>query len=199
MRIPLLALAIVTASALAGCGSDTPNTPANDAGMTTDTGTPPGDAGGTAQLPPMGREAVEAWLMTRVYTMWHCEPMQHTARSPSPHGRNRICTNDALSGHTGAGEYPVGAAAVKELYDDAGMNIVGYAVARHVAPGTTGATWYWYERVPANHPAPHDANGVVADGLGNAGPASTICVGCHAAAGSDAMHSGHDFVYTRVP
>ena len=58
------------------------------------------------------------------------------------------------------------------------------------------------ERVPASSTAPHDANGVVADGKGGSGPAMSICVGCHAAAGSDAPHSpspgGHDQVYTPV-
>ncbi len=39
---------------------------------------------------------------------------------------------------------------------------------------------------------------IVADGLGSSGPAMMICVGCHAAAGIDAMHPGHDYVYTQV-
>ena len=40
--------------------------------------------------------------------------------------------------------------------------------------------------------------GVVADGLGTSGPPQSICVGCHAGAGSDSAHSGHDLVYTQV-
>ncbi|PCC70647.1 hypothetical protein SAMN02745121_05467 [Nannocystis exedens] len=35
-------------------------------------------------------------------------------------------------------------------------------------PGTDGGSWYWYEEVPADHPAPHDEDGIVADGLGDA-------------------------------
>ncbi len=69
---------------------------------------------------------------------------------------------------------------------------------RHIKAGTTGDTWFWYEKVPLDSAAPHDAKGVVAFGDGSSGPAKDICVGCHAAAGSDAMHSGHDFVYTQV-
>lgn len=72
------------------------------------------------------------------------------------------------------------------------------AVYRHIKAGTTGDTWFWYEKVPLDSAAPHDAKGVVAFGDGSSGPAKDICVGCHAAAGSDAMHSGHDFVYTQV-
>ena len=91
---------------------------------------------------------------------------------------------------------------MKELYDDAGMNIVGFAVSRHVTAGTDGGTWYWYEEVPHDSQAPHDADGIVADGLGDSGPAQSICVGCHQATGIDADHPdhpGHDFVHVQVP
>jgi hypothetical protein len=155
-------------------------------------------AGSEAQNPPTtGRVDVEAWVSQGLYKDWHCEPAAHDQRSPSPHGKNRICSNDALSAH-GSGAYPVDAAAVKELYDAAGTSVVGIAVYRKVSTATTGDAWYFYERVPLDSPAPHDANGVVADGLGTSGAAKTICVGCHAGAGSDAQHSGHDFVYTQV-
>lgn len=151
-----------------------------------------------SELPPTsGRADIEAWLADGAYQSWSCEAEAHAARAPSAHGINRICSNAALSGH-GDGEYPVGAAAVKELYDDAGTTIIGYAVSRHVEAGTTGASWYWYERVPLDHPAPHDGDGVVADGTGGSGPELEICAGCHMGAGTDADHSGHDFVYTQV-
>jgi hypothetical protein len=152
---------------------------------------------GDDQTPPIGHEAMTEWLAGGDYLGWACEPDAHDARSPSPHGPNRICSNDALSSHT-TGEYPVGSAAVKELYDATATDIVGYAVYLHTDAGTDGADWYWYEVVPADSAAPHDADGVVADGQGDSGPALDICVSCHAAAGSDAGHSGHDFVYTQV-
>ncbi|MFO0727970.1 MAG: hypothetical protein U1E65_29590 [Myxococcota bacterium] len=150
------------------------------------------------QRPPTtGRVDVEAWLSQGLYKNWHCEASAHAQRNPSPHTMNRICSNDLASAH-GAGTYPVDAAAVKELYDAAGSTIVGYAVMRKVTTATTGDAWYFYERVPMDSPAPHDSNGVVADGMGNSGTAKSICVGCHAGAGVDAMHSGHDFFYTQV-
>lgn len=156
--------------AFAGCGSSGDNCTLSDKG--------------DAQTPAECHNNVEAWLAGASYLKWHCEPMPpHDARSPSPHGKNRICSNDKLSGSTGTGEYPVDSGAVKELYESGGTNIVGYAVYRHIKAGTTGDTWYWYERT---------AN-VVADGAGVA-----LCVGCHQAAGKDAQHSGHDFVYTQV-
>jgi hypothetical protein len=129
-----------------------------------------------------------------LYKSWKCESAPHDARAPSVHGKNRICSNALLSGSQ-SGEYSVGAASVKELYDDAGSSIVGYAVQRRTTTGTTGAAWYWYERVPATSAAPHDSAGVVADGFGTSGPALAICVGCHAMAGA---HGGRDMVFTQV-
>jgi hypothetical protein len=99
-----------------------------------------------------------------------------------------------------------GSAAVKELYASAsGTEPVGYAVYEKTKDDSGGgANWYWYEIVPLDSAAPHDANGVVADGLATdtKGPEHLICVGCHAAAGSDDAHTpsvgGRDQVYTPV-
>lgn len=193
-----IGLALVCASAAAGCSS-------SDASPTTeDTGTHP-LADGTDQTPAMGAAKVKSWLASGAYKSWACEPAVHEARSPSPHGYNRICSNDVLSAAaSGTGPFPEGAAAVKELYgDDTDTTPVGYAVyAKTKADSEGGAAWYWYEIVPLDSAAPHDASGVVADGLGNGGPARDICVGCHAGAGSDGAHTpsvgGRDQVYTPV-
>ncbi len=198
MRNTLLAIGSLTfgiatgATGLAGCGTS------ND--KTQEAGGP-----GTTELPPMGGVAVEAWLAAGSYKQWTCEPAVHPARSPSPHGFNRICSNGVVAGNaSGNGVWPRGASAVKELYADATATTpVGYAVyTKTAADSAGGANWYWYERVPLDSEAPHDANGVVADGNGGAGPAKAICVGCHVGAGSDAAHTptpgGRDLVYTPV-
>jgi hypothetical protein len=158
-----------------------------------------------SQRPPQGAAAVEAWLKKGDYEEWQCEAKVHGARSPSPHGFNRICSNDLISSRgSGDGAWPVGAAAVKELYAAADDDKpVGYAVYLKTEDDSAdGANWYWYERVPLDSAAPHDADGVVADGLGDEGPAKTICVGCHVAAGTDDAHTpsagGRDQVYTPV-
>lgn len=158
-----------------------------------------------SQVPPTTGPAVEAWLKTGDYKQWHCESAAHVARSPSPHGFNRICSNDALSGNaSGSATWPEGAAAVKELYANlTDSTPAGYAVySKTSVDSAGGANWYWYERVPLNSLVPHDGSGVVADGPGGTGSPKTICVGCHAAAGSDAAHTpspgGRDFVYTPV-
>jgi hypothetical protein len=170
-----------------------------------------GDSGGSstgdAQTPPMGASEVEAWLAggSSSYKTWATESAVHASRSPSPHLFNRIYSNALIASNaTAATPWPKGAAAVKELYAAAdGTTPVGYAVYLKTESDTgAGANWYWYERVPLDSDVPHDANGVVADGLGGTGPAKEICVSCHMAAGTDAAHTptpnGHDEVYTPV-
>lgn len=188
--------------ALSACGDSTTDGSGGAATTSSSTGASVGDA----QTPPEGRAPVEAWLAKGEYKAWHCEAAVHAARAPSPHGFNRICSNNILSSNaTGTGVFAKGAAAVKEIYAAMGDTTpVGYAVyLKTDADSAAGANWYWYERVPSDSAAPHDANGVVADGHGGSGTANTICVGCHVAAGSDAMHTpspnGRDFVYTAVP
>ena len=158
-----------------------------------------------SQTPPMGMARMTAWLQRGDYKNWACESAVHAARSPSPHGFNRICSNGAIAAAaTGTGPWPRGAAAVKELLaSETDPSPVGYAVYLKTADDSAGGNnWYWYEIVPLDSAAPHDTNGIVADGMGNAGPAKSICVGCHAAAGS-ADHTpsagGRDQIYTPVP
>jgi hypothetical protein len=159
-----------------------------------------------AQTPPTsGRVAIEKWLADASYKTWACEPAVHAARDPSPHGFNRICSNDLImAAATATGPWPKGAASVKEIYDTlTATTPVGYAVYLKTAPDSAGgANWYWYERLPTSSNVPHDANGVVADGKGGSGTPLSICVGCHTAAGSDATHTpsagGRDQVYTPV-
>jgi hypothetical protein len=161
----------------AGCPASDAGCPASDAGCPA-TGTP-----GDAQTPPTGTQAaVEAWLAAGSYkgAGWKCEAAVHPARATgmSPHGMNRICSNTKLSTATGTGEYPIGSAGVKELYDDAGTKIVGYATYLKTKAGA-GESWYWYERAEAFGAT------AVANGPGNAGTPLTVCVGCHSKAPRD--------------
>lgn len=205
--------AVVGSLALVGCGGEMTATkdsgmagcpagcPAADAGCPA--GCPAADAGcpagcpattmGDAQTPPMNSDAVvSAWLAGGAYLGWKCEPAAHDARSPSPHGRNRICNNTKLT-MTATGNYPAGAASVKEILPtDGGTTITGYAIGLKLVAGpSTGASWYWFEK---------DNGVLIANGKGDkAGNEMAVCTGCHAGAGSDAQHSGRDFVYTQVP
>jgi hypothetical protein len=169
------------------------------------TGASAADGGAGSQTPPMGHAILEAWLATGAYKAWTSEPAIHAQRSPSPHGFDRIYSNDVITANaTGTGVWPAGAAAVKELYTaTTDTTPVGYAVyLKTQADSAGGANWYWYERVPLSSSVPHDDGGVVADGLGtpDSGTPFTICVNCHGAAGSDGPHTpspgGRDEVYT---
>ncbi len=91
------------------------------------------------------------------------------ARPKGAHGRNRVCSNELLSGAT-TGPYPPGAATVKELFD-AQENPIGLAVGLKVAPGSDPITWYWYERLRGS---------TAADGV-----AVPVCAGCHGQAPID--------------
>ena len=193
----LCALAI-SAAALPACSSES-DEPAPDS------------SAGSDQLPPVTNGAdVEAWLAKGSYLGWHCETTSHSAMKVSPHGTNRVCINDLIEKFTGgvAAERPKNSAAVKELYDDS-MTLVGYAVEVKLADTSEGGkNWYWYERVPRESPAPHDANGVVADGKGLTPETVSeykgkICVACHSGAGADSdshlVNRSSDFVYDVVP
>ncbi|HEY6881614.1 MAG TPA: hypothetical protein VI299_26490 [Polyangiales bacterium] len=158
-----------------------------------------------SQLPPQGATSIEAWLASGAYKTWQCEPAVHAARAPSPHGYNRICSNDAISANKGAGgPWPKGAAAVKELYASADASTpFGYSVYIKTADDSAeGANWYWYERLPKEQAAKFELPEVVADGLGDRGGAKDVCVACHIAAGRDPAHTpsvgGRDQVYTPV-
>ena len=134
-----------------------------------------GDPIDNPQVPPRGFDDLATWLDAGYYTTWHCEPEGHAPRPPSPHARNRICSNDALVASTGE-TYSVDAAAVKEVLDESD-HIRQYAVYRKVHPGAGGATWYWYEGFGSD--------------VSTSGEDKDACTGCHGGA-------PRDFVFTVV-
>jgi hypothetical protein len=139
----------------------------------------PGSDVGDPQTPPRGQAVIEPWLAQGFYLSWKCEPASHPSGPFGAHGENRVCSNDLLSA-AGAGEFRVGSASVKEIYSGAG--VVGYSVSRHTSSGTSGNTWYWYERI---------GSGAATDSQG-----AGVCVSCHRQAGN--QRQGHDYVYTQV-
>jgi hypothetical protein len=160
-----------------------------EAPRTSDGGTPP--ESDRAQTPPREDTELEAWLAAGTYRQWSCETDVHASRSPSPHGFNRICSNDAIRRNaTAAGDWPVGAAAVKELYSSATAGApFGYSVYLKTAADSAGGdNWYWYERLPPKS---------LFSGLGVG-----ACTGCHSSAGRSASSTpspgSRDFVFTPV-
>lgn len=150
-----------------------------------------GEAMSKDSVPPTtGFNDLEAWLATGAYKSWVCEASPHAARANSAHVANRICNNPSLAA-AGAGAFPAGAAAVKELWSGDGARLLGYAVSVHVVAGSAGDSWYWYERYSANGGEPAERD-VYFSGRG-----ASICQSCHAQAGTGGR-SGHDYVYTQV-
>jgi hypothetical protein len=171
-----------------GLGSDGAP-PIADAASTSDAGGTPtldmsGDLGSQSdpQLPPTGAAALKPWLDAGYYKSWHCEAQPHPRRGVGAHESNRICSNDVLSA-AGAGEYPVGAAAVKELWDSGLTRVTGYSVYRKLEPGDCNS-FYYYEG--SGGPSAYDGKG------------EPVCVGCHQAASPSSNPVGHDCVYTQV-
>jgi hypothetical protein len=143
------------------------------------------DAGAIEQSPPQRPAELLTWLGQGYYKTWHCEAAAHPARPPGAHGANRICSNDLLAGAGPAGDFPIGAASVKELVD--GDEITAWAVAVKAAAdsGPDGAGWYWYEGGP--------------DGIDGEGRGYTGCTDCHGGAGPSFAPTARDFVFTQVP
>jgi hypothetical protein len=142
------------------------------------------------QTPPQTRAELIAWLAAGGYRAWDCQraPRTPPAAPRSGHTRTRVCMNRRWIQTLASEEFPVGAAAVKELFD-ASDNLVGRSVMVKVRGENIGAAWYWYQRangatVPAGH-TPPEADGTVADGLGSSGNAQTLCATCHSLAGTD--------------
>jgi hypothetical protein len=135
-----------------------------------------GDVVDDPQLPPRGSDDLLTWIEAGHYKTWACEPEAHPARTGSPHGKNRICSNDALVTSTGTGPYPVGAAGLKEILAESGA-IRLYAVYRKVEAGDGGDTWYWFEGKRGD--------------IASNGEGDSTCTGCHSRA-------PRDFVYTAV-
>ncbi len=137
-----------------------------------------GDVTDDPELPPRGEADLEPWLAAGFYLAWRCEPGPVEVRLGSPHRpATRTCSNALVIGAP-AGEFPIGAASVKEMFDADGR-IMGLGVSRKLALGAGSSGWYWYERLGDRSPN--------ADGVDQGS-----CPACHTAA-------GRDFVYVIAP
>ncbi|MCY1060267.1 hypothetical protein [Nannocystis sp. SCPEA4] len=130
---------------------------------------------------PADPAAIGRWLHASAYRSW---PAQSGVHATGEHGGARVFFNEALAAsmRAGAGEHPVGSAAVRELYEADLVTLRGFAVMLKLrASGPGGEGWLWYEQYGTGA----DAKPLVA-GTGERG-----CVGCHDA--------GVDFVHPPEP
>ncbi|MFO0556514.1 MAG: hypothetical protein U0269_00715 [Polyangiales bacterium] len=162
------------------------------------------EAGGLVsgpQTPPQGKVALVPWIAEGHYLRWDCQTSAHPSPMFSGHTNTRVCLNTLWINTLPSQVFPVGAAAVKELWNSTRTAIVGFSVMVKVGPGNTAADWYWYQRVPADFvpppmlPEPIQPDGTLADRVGTSGNALTICASCHSTAG-EPMRPGHHFGFT---
>ena len=135
------------------------------------------DAGGDQAVPAQSG-ALFSFLQQGGYRRFEAESAPHPS---SVHRRVRTFVNSALATSLaqGGGDHPVGAAAVKELFDGDGRP-GGWAVSVKLAQTGDDSDWYWYEtRDATSGDEPTEGRGVAA------------CSGCHM--------SGTDFVLVRYP
>lgn len=129
--------------------------------------------------PPVGSEALAAWLERGEYGRFTRESAVHA--SAGPHRFVRVFLNESLvaSLHAGDAVHPIGAAAVKELYDQPGAGLTGWAVAVKTADNQVKEDWLWYERAKGSAAPSTNRNG------------QPICASCHEA--------GRDHILTEFP
>ena len=163
----------------AGCPGSTGGCPGTTTGCPgTSAGCPGTSAGCPATEPPTNADDLLAWLEAESYSGWASESAVHA--SSGPHGNVKIFINQTLDDSLGAAnaEHPMGAAAVKELYDADSTTRIGWSVEiKTAADSNMGMNWYWFDYK-------NDALNMEGMGLGT-------CTGCHA--------SGADYVTVTYP
>ncbi len=129
---------------------------------------------------PTSADALFSYLQSGDYTSFKSESQVHP--SQGPHGSVRTYVNPVLEQSLASfsGSHPVGAAAVKELYNEG--ELTGWAVyVKTQAESGGGNGFYWYEVFSTT-----DAGSPAADGMG-----VQPCTACHQA--------GQDFTLTQYP
>jgi cytochrome c553 len=136
---------------------------------------------------PTGQQALMQYLQSMRYQQWEAKETQtHPSRGPhTNYGKPvRVFLNDTLAASMEAGnaEHPIGATAVKEMYEHDGT-LAGWAVETKThGDSASGDGWFWYEVTSTT-----DGSNPVAIGNGVSG-----CAGCHTS-------GGRDFVLSTYP
>lgn len=140
------------------------------------------DAASNGDIVPANSGTLFPYLQARMYDHFAAETAVHS--STGPHGKVRTFINDILDNSLNAGNisHPAGAATVKELYQNDGVTLLGWAVMVKTDDDSAGGLgWYWYEIFSTT-----DDSNPVADGNG-----VSLCYGCHS--------SGADYFLSPYP
>jgi hypothetical protein len=124
-------------------------------------------------LPPRRKARLLAWLEQGTYReLYRPEPSIHVSEAGGAHGRyvrtyySPILVEDLQAGRT---PFRKGAAMVKEFWDAAQVEVVGWSVMRKLGrrSGRTGIGWLFYETFDRTN-----RGALFGRGKG-------VCVGCH--------------------
>lgn len=152
---------MVSALVLVACGDDD--------------GGDDGDSGAVQFDAPAESAQLFAFLKDRAYQPFASESAVHPSEGPHGMVRTYLSTSLEQSLRAENTEHPRGSAAVKELYEDDGRTLKGWAVmVKTEEQGDGGQGWYWYEifNVDDGSNPPFDGNGI------------STCTGCHNDTGS---------------
>jgi hypothetical protein len=169
------------AAGLCGCGGKTSGAAADQLDAAVDAT----ESLDPAQVPPATSEGLDAWIANEPWKAWTCEPAPRGPRLNSPHDQVRVCENDLLTAALaagGAGDLPVGAAAVKEMYDQG--SVWSYTIAVRGKSGSGVDKWFWWRKV---------IDGSTTPAITNQGYGDVFCSGCHVGA---AAAGGRDSIFT---
>lgn len=159
MAIRTLTILALLAPLLHGCGRDTGADP-------NATAVPVGDDGKSIDAT---KDGVTAYILSGDYMNWGKEPaIRDTVRAHGTKARSFFNSKYLQARHGDSYPMPVGAMAIKELYNDTTLR--GYAASVKTQAGAGAETWTWYET----------------SGLPDVqyfGVANPTCEGCHSADG----------------
>jgi hypothetical protein len=134
---------------------------------------------GTTELPSdTSKTGLLNFFQTNAHRQWKAEPAIH--QSLGPHGYVRSFFNAKVSESLAAKKtsHPKDSMIIKELYENDGETLKGFAAMVKVTEGASEDTWLWYEGFAPDYGQYHGT------GLSN-------CTGCHA--------SGTDYVTSALP
>ncbi len=147
-----------------------------------ETGTSPGEV-------PTELDALFEYLNDKEYENFAArESALHPSRGPHANFGSpvRVFMSDNVAASLEAGNdfHPVGSSIVKEMYEDDGETLQGWAVMVKTQSDSDGGNgWFWYEVTSTTDPT--------ALGGGEAGNGIPLCTSCHG--------SGSDYVLTKFP
>ena len=135
-------------------------------------------SGTTEDLSDTSLDSIKAFIAKASFKTWTAEKSVHT--SAGPHAMVKVYFNPTIltSLRNKSTTHPKGSILVKELYENDGTTLRGYALSVKTAEGTDANNWVWYEGILPSYANPSYGRG------------RPFCADCHV--------SGTDYVLSTV-